>query len=407
MNDQQQEPYIHSLISTASLNRSNIDSSPSCSTPKPKPKLKVTITTYDNPLQRTKYDEYIDYSCRSFQLYTTETEANEGTFVDDFEKVKLIENEQLYFNEEQEHGGRNYLRNNITFNLDKENNYVIHCDNYSFFPVQYISSLDMSDTIKLNEIREGTKFRIGKYFHQVHLIKINSYIKTEYCTYVNNDNKNNNNKTCRICLLNTTNDYFISPCDCKGSLGFHYLCLLKWIKEKCVIELKEINKYEYTLELKNFFCEVCTKVFPFGIYYPNNNDNNNNELIFLSLIDNLCSLNNCIVLSRSKTSWDNFDYYRQNDNKTFVVFNFQSNEITLGRSKDCSIRLNNLAVSRKHCSITLNKETKKIFLKDNDSKFGTLINNDKYSSDITLNDSNKGLTVQKGNKVYQFKYSYN
>jgi pSer/pThr/pTyr-binding forkhead associated (FHA) protein len=125
------------------------------------------------------------------------------------------------------------------------------------------------------------------------------------------------------------------------------------------------------------------------------------------LLDNLCSLQNCIVLSRSKASWDNFDYYGKNDNKTFVVFNFPSNEITLGRSKECSIRLNNFSVSRKHCSITLDKETKKIFLKDNDSKYGTLINNYKYSSDITLNDSNKELTVQKGNKVYQFKYSCN
>ena len=401
MNDQQQEPYIHSLISTASLTHSNIDSSPSCSTQKPK--LKVTITTYNNPLQKAKYDEYVDYSCKSFQQYTTETEANEGTFVDDFEKVKLIENEQLDFNEEQEYSGRNYLRNNITFNLDKENNYVIHCDNYSFFPVQYISSQDASNTIQLNEIREGTKFRIGKYFHQMHLIKINNYIKTEYCTYVNNDKQNVNNKECRICLCNTTNDYFIYPCHCKGSIGYHYSCLLEWIKEKCVIELKEINKYEYKLELKNFFCEICKKVFPFGIYYQNNN----NEFIFLSLLDNLCLLQNCIVLSRSKTSWDNIDYYGKNDNKTFVVFNFPSNEITLGRSKECSIRLNNFSVSRKHCSITLDKETKKIFLKDNDSKYGTLINNYKYSSDITLNDSNKELTVQKGNKVYQFKYSCN
>ena len=107
------------------------------------------------------------------------------------------------------------------------------------------------------------------------------------------------------------------------------------------------------------------------------------------------------------TSWDDYDYYDKSDDKTFVVFNFQSNEITLGRSKGCSITLNNLAVSRKHCSITLDKETKKILIKDNNSKFGTLINNYKYSSDITLNDSNKGLRVQKGNKVYQFKYSCN
>lgn len=92
-----------------------------------------------------------------------ETQADEGTFIDNFNTVKLIQNEQLYLNEES--GGRDFFQYNITYNLNKENNYIIHHDHYSLFPVKYISS---SNTINLNELKVGTKIRIGQIIYEVH-----------------------------------------------------------------------------------------------------------------------------------------------------------------------------------------------------------------------------------------------
>ena len=66
-----------------------------------KPKLTVLISKYKNTLQKSQYDEYINYACESVcQKSVIETQANEGTFVDNFKTIKLIENEQLYLNEE-------------------------------------------------------------------------------------------------------------------------------------------------------------------------------------------------------------------------------------------------------------------------------------------------------------------
>ena len=150
-----------------------------------------------------------------------ETQADEGIFIDNFKTVKLIENEQLYLNEES--GGRDFLQYNITYNLDKENNYIIHYDHYSLFPVKYISS---SKSINLNELKVRTKIRIGQIIYEVHLIKINTYIKTDSFSYVINVKQIEETK-CKVCLSNINDDYLISTCKCIGSVKYcHYLCLL-------------------------------------------------------------------------------------------------------------------------------------------------------------------------------------
>ena len=363
-----------------------------------KPKLTVLISKYKNTLQKSKYDEYINYACESAcQKSVIETQANEGTFVDNFKTIKLIENEQLYLNEES--GGKDFLQYNITYNLDKENNYIIHYDHFSLFPVKYISS---SNTINLNELKVGTKIRIGQIIYEVHLIKINTYIKTDSFSYVINVNQNEETK-CKICLSNTKNDYWISTCKCIGSVKYcHYLCLSNWIKQKCGVNSTEINEYEYTMELNKFYCEICKVAYPFGVFA--------NEEYFLFLIEELNPFQNCIILSKHTKLWDNNNNNNNHndlDKKQFCIFNFKNNEITLGRSSVCSIKINDQSISKKHCSITLHKENKKIFIKDLNSKYGTLINNYNYSTDITLNNTNNNIVIQKGNTLYNFKYNYN
>ena len=175
---------------------------------------------------------------------------------------------------------------------------------------------------------------------------------------------------------------------------------LNWVKQKCVINLSKINNYEYTMELSKFYCEICKVVYPFGVYV--------NEGYFLFLIEKLILFQNCIILSKCTKLWDNNNHHHNDsDNKMFHIINFHNNEITLGRSSVCSIKIDDQSISKKHCSITLDKENKKIFIKDLNSKFGTLINNYNYSIDITLNNTNNNIVIQKGNTLYDFKYTYN
>ena len=51
----------------------------------------------------------------------------------------------------------------------------------------------------------------------------------------------------------------------------------------------------------------------------------------------------------------------------------QNNRINIGRGHDSQIILNDLSVSRIHCILKINKSNKKVFISDNNSKFGTII----------------------------------
>ena len=50
-----------------------------------------------------------------------------------------------------------------------------------------------------------------------------------------------------------------------------------------------------------------------------------------------------------------------------------NNKINLGRGHSSNVLLNDISVSRLHCFLNIDKHAKKIFISDNNSKFGTLI----------------------------------
>lgn len=59
-------------------------------------------------------------------------------------------------------------------------------------------------------------------------------------------------------------------------------------------------------------------------------------------------------------------------NKTFYIINMKNkNTIRLGRGHDSDIRISDISVSRFHAMIKFHNGS--FYLKDNDSKFGTLI----------------------------------
>ena len=83
------------------------------------------------------------------------------------------------------------------------------------------------------------------------------------------------------------------------------------------------------------------------------------------------------------------------------------NNVTIGRSKDSLLHLNNSSVSRNHCLLYLDEE-KNIKIFDNKSKFGTLLRDKSLGSKlnyIKMNNENSNITLQKGNTVYNFSYT--
>ena len=197
---------------------------------------------------------------------------------------------------------------------------------------------------------------------------LNNSITADISVYENNENsniknffieKNDGKYNCRICYRNDSdlNDPLISPCKCSGSMSYiHYKCLKSCIEAK-IQKKKEENFISYYW--KNFNCEICLFPYPKYIKYKN---------LKYSLVD---------IDTNNFNQYCICDYSLFDDNKKksfhrgFIIFKFDDdNEITLGRNQSNGIKLKDISVSRKHCYII--KRNGKLFIKDLNSKFGTL-----------------------------------
>lgn len=67
---------------------------------------------------------------------------------------------------------------------------------------------------------------------------------------------------CKICLREDEDDedFFVSPCSCKGSCSIvHINCLKRWIESKMVVKQHEAAiSYNFT----KFECEICKDPYP-------------------------------------------------------------------------------------------------------------------------------------------------
>jgi hypothetical protein len=165
-------------------------------------------------------------------------------------------------------------------------------------------------------------------------------------------------KKCRICYQDEfeVNSPLLNPCNCMGGLKYiHLSCLQEWIRSKtiCISE----NEYSRVLEIMQIECEICKSILP-------------------------------DTLKDHENSYDIWEFYNQNcknylimqslelneNKKYFYVLRFYKDEIITGRKKECDLLINDISISRNHCIFKLNKD-KKICLSDNNSKFGTLVQN--------------------------------
>ena len=190
--------------------------------------------------------------------------------------------------------------------------------------------------------------------------------------------KNNlihNKAICRICYRDDSDekDPLISPCICKGSMKYiHYKCLKNWLNSKIENEILK-NPYDkdkniITYNIKDISCELCKEKLPDFIKY---NNKYYNITFYKPNFEEFIVLESVGIYNKEKIKYIHIISF---DNK---------NTIFIGRTKECELSLNDLAVSRYHCFIR--KIDGELFLEDNLSKYGTLVliqNNNMIINDL-------------------------
>ena len=211
-------------------------------------------------------------------------------------------------------------------------------------------------------------------------------------------------KMCRICYMGEIDNFFnplIKPCKCSGSMKYiHYKCLLHWMKTKIQIDKTEYleNNYFSLYSPENIECELCKQYFPHFIKH-------NNKLFNLTeleqnydndLKENNNGNENYIVLDSMSPDKDILPY-------RYIVQFDENKKIKIGRGLDANLVLNDLSISRNHCQLELN-DNGDIYLKDNNSKFGTLILVQAKALEIF---KGQVLTVQTGRTYLDIYYEKN
>ena len=198
--------------------------------------------------------------------------------------------------------------------------------------------------------------------------------------------KNKKARNCRICygIDFSIENPLICPCTCKGSMKYiHFKCLKNWLNSKIEIDLNINPQIEeevgITYSAKELYCELCKSKFPDYIKHKG-------KIYNISFYKP--KFNKYIILESIRA--DKFK------TKFFHILSFDNNKchITLGRSNDCELSIPELSVSRFHCFI--HRDKNKLYLEDNNSKFGTCVL--LQNSNLLLTD-NEPLRIVKG-KTY-------
>jgi E3 ubiquitin-protein ligase DOA10 len=60
---------------------------------------------------------------------------------------------------------------------------------------------------------------------------------------------------------NSSDDFIVSPCDCRGSCrSVHFSCLQTWSQRKAIIVDKNTKATNY--HVGKLFCEICKSKYP-------------------------------------------------------------------------------------------------------------------------------------------------
>lgn len=194
---------------------------------------------------------------------------------------------------------------------------------------------------------------------------------------------------CRICLgtfEETDEEIIQAPCLCRGSTGrIHRSCLGQWLSMKYgLADLKDDGRY---LSYKPPCCEVCKTEFPHVISVGPGAE----QIPLLQGLPNVSPP--FIVLSIPRSIGE--DKARPFGERICYAPAQSADALSLGRSKDCHLRLDDVTVSRVHATITFVDGA--FVVKDNDTRFSTLIK--PTEAELLPNSSSEPLEVQMGRTV--------
>ncbi len=295
----------------------------------------------------------------------------------------------------------NYLHNNILFYIHKTNNNKFYFQkkyqNLIFSNKAYLPLFDIFQN-KINNINNnnnnikynlsvGDVIKIGRIEIKIKKINIENNQKNIYNNFITksknqkNIKKNNNNninniknnneenkkKFCRICFEDESISPLINPCQCKGDIKYiHLTCLKKWIKTK--IFKQTINKEKFIIySYEKIFCEICKTEIPDLIKKEDNHIyeiwNFNDDIPF----------KNYIIFQINRKINKSYDNNNNEINTIYIINLIKNKNITIGRSVYCDIIIKNLSISRIHCNLKLDASDNKIYINDNNSKYGTVV----------------------------------
>ena len=196
-------------------------------------------------------------------------------------------------------------------------------------------------------------------------------------------------KICRICYTEEEDELenpIVQPCRCSGSCKYiHLNCLKHWINTKSCLKVDE-NEFCSVFVFTECKCELCKAKLPDLVYH-------NGKLY--SLLDFSDEFKNYLIL-------ESLTLDKENNKFLYIISLDKNGEIKVGRGQFCDILLSDVSVSRVHCYLII--EGKNIYIRDNDSKFGTLILVQTPTIKIT---ENLPLYIQVGRTYLNFLVSKN
>ena len=259
------------------------------------------------------------------------------------------------------------------FNINEEG--VITTPNTTWF---LLKKAFLEERMNDYNIKEGDIIRIGRITIKIKKIKFyhNNKKDDDISIHTNlkevgivpkykmssliDKKENSKYKICRICYLEeeTSANPLIQPCVCSGSMKYiHLNCLKQWIHTSIFVKI-DGNQDCFIYLYRTPECELCKTKFTDYIRIRGKT---------YEILDFKNDFNSYMVIESLTLD--------KNNNKYIYVVNLDvpNNKINVGRGHDCSLLLSDISVSRWHCFLTVDKSAKKIYLHDNNSKFGTLI----------------------------------
>ena len=262
-----------------------------------------------------------------------------------------------------------------------DNNFHLRLNDYSFGEDENISTTNsawfllrkslLDDRMNEYNLKEGDIIRIGRITLKIKKIKFNNN-RDNISTNTNlqevkqavKKNKpkdeETKTKTCRICYSEEEYDGnpLIQPCTCSGSMELiHLECLKHWLKTSIYVKLDSSKECCIYLR-KTPECELCKTKYPDFFRHKGK---------MYEIFDFQDDFENYLAVE-SLTMDKN-----QNRYMYIISLNNPDSTITVGRGHDCILLLSDISVSRWHCFINIDKHSKKLYITDNNSKFGTLV----------------------------------